>query len=123
MSDCAAGHAKPRYLPRLTIDSLTYHHQRSSLSSMSSSTRASIASSVSSDSSSVDSFFVYCVYDFEAADADQLSFRSNEILEPALLRRLDQQNVDLSRDACGAGVRVSRHLRRVLTAPAVQRSG
>ena len=48
---------------------------------MSSSTRASIASSVSSDSSSVDSFFVYCVYDFEAADADQLSFRSNEILE------------------------------------------
>ena len=84
MSDCAAGHAKPRYLPRLTIDSLTYHHPKSSLSSMTSSsysTRASIASSLSSSSSSSDGFFVYCVHDFEAADADQLSFRSTEILE------------------------------------------
>ena len=81
MSDCAAGHAKTRYLPRLTIDSLTYHDQRLSLSSMTSSTRASVASSVGSSASTADSFYVYCVYDFEAADADQLSFRSTEILE------------------------------------------
>lgn len=50
------------------------------MSSLSSSTRASIAPSYDS-SSSGDSFFVFCVYDFEAADADQLSFRGNEILE------------------------------------------
>lgn len=72
-----------RYLPRLSIDSETYHHQTSSASSMSSlssSTRASFASSFESNASA-ESFFVFCVYDFEAADADQLSFRSNEILE------------------------------------------
>ena len=70
-------------MPRLSIDSSTDHHQRysaSSMSSLSSSTRASIASSFDSGLSK-ESFFVYCVYDFDAGDADQLSFRSNEILE------------------------------------------
>lgn len=85
MSDYPEGHARARYLPRLSIDSVTYHRRRSpvsvsSMSSLSSSTRASIAPSYDS-SSSGDSFFVFCVYDFEAADADQLSFRGNEILE------------------------------------------
>ena len=82
--DTAAGHAKTRYLPRLTIDSVTCHQHRSSVSSMSSlssSTRASIASSFERSSDSISSFYVYCVHDFDAADADQLSFRSNEILE------------------------------------------
>ena len=72
-----------RYLPRLSIDSDTYRHQRSSVSSMSSlssSTRASFASSFDSNASG-ETFYVFCVYDFQAADADQLSFRSSEILE------------------------------------------
>ena len=44
------------------------------------SVRASFASSFDSNASG-ETFYVFCVYDFEAADADQLSFRSNEILE------------------------------------------
>ncbi|KAJ3556493.1 hypothetical protein NM688_g2000 [Phlebia brevispora] len=53
------------------------------MTSLSSSTRASFAPSFESfeSSTSGDTFFVFCVYDFEAADADQLSFRSSEILE------------------------------------------
>ncbi|KAI0962330.1 hypothetical protein AcW1_001177 [Taiwanofungus camphoratus] len=70
-------------LPRLWIDSSPTSHRRSlcSPSSPFSSTHVSAATTLSDTPFSPDAFNVLCLYDYEAADADQLSFRKNEILE------------------------------------------
>lgn len=85
MADPKDGHiSRARYLPRLSIDSSSRYSRSSfsSLSSFSSSTRASFAPSFTTMSSDSDGlFFVLCLFDFDTEDPDQLSFRSDEVLQ------------------------------------------
>ena len=73
-----------RQLPRLAIDATPYTYD---LESPSSSVPTSGSSAQASISTSVDTpysagyFHVLCLYDYEATDSDQLSFRRNEVLE------------------------------------------
>jgi len=82
-SRTAAAVAK-RQLPRLAIDATPYSSQHTLISPSSS---VSSSSAQASGATSVDTpfsaeiFHVLCLYDFEATDPDQLSFRRNEVLD------------------------------------------
>ncbi|KAI0783386.1 ras guanine nucleotide exchange factor domain-containing protein [Abortiporus biennis] len=73
-----------RYLPRLSIDSTPYSYLQTSISASPSSSISSAHASIATSTDtplSTGVFYVLCLYDFQATDADQLSFRKNEILE------------------------------------------
>ncbi|THH29337.1 hypothetical protein EUX98_g4841 [Antrodiella citrinella] len=82
MRSCASAIAK-RQLPRLAIDATPYSFQHT----VSPSSTISSSSAQASGRTSVDTpysagiFQVLCLYDFEATDHDQLSFRRNEVLD------------------------------------------
>ncbi|KZT08603.1 ras GEF [Laetiporus sulphureus 93-53] len=67
-------------LPRLWIDSSLSTYQDFPSSSLPS-TRVNDTTSITDPSSGVDTFYVLCLYDFEAQDAGQLSFRKDEVLD------------------------------------------
>ncbi|KAH9949353.1 ras GEF [Amylocystis lapponica] len=70
-------------LPRLWIDSslTSYRSSLRSPTSALSSAQASGVTTVSDTPFDADVFHVICLYDFDAEDFDQLSFRKNEILD------------------------------------------
>ncbi|OBZ79386.1 Cell division control protein 25 [Grifola frondosa] len=70
-------------LPRLWIDSSLPNRRHSLFTPISAvpSALASVATNSSDTPSTTDAFYVLCLYDFEAEDGDQLSFRKNEMLE------------------------------------------
>lgn len=72
-----------RQLPRLAIDATPYNYQHihgPSPSSSVSSAQASIATSVDTPFSA-GIFPVLCLYDYDAVDPEQLTFRKNEVLD------------------------------------------
>ncbi|PCH34105.1 ras GEF [Wolfiporia cocos MD-104 SS10] len=77
-------------LPRLWIDpSLTSYRQsqHSPVSTTSPSSHVSDATTLSDSPFSAETFRVLCLYDYDAADSDQLSFRKNELLD--IIKRED----------------------------------
>ncbi|TCD65471.1 hypothetical protein EIP91_002589 [Steccherinum ochraceum] len=78
-----------RQLPRLAIDATPYSHQHTlaspassiSTSASGSSTQQSVSASAVDTPFSAGLFHVLCLYDYEATDEDQLSFRRNEVLD------------------------------------------